>query len=394
MSKKKALLPLIIVAVAALVAMAIFAGRKTVERQENALPPPLVRVQRVELRDTPLVVRGNGNATPAIDTTLVAQVAGRIDAVGPAFAAGASFRRGTVLLEIERRDYELAVAQAEASVAQARVRLDRERAEAELARREWQELGLGEAAPLATREPQLAEAQAALDAAEATLEMARLNLSRTTIRAPFDGQLRRKRVDLGQYVTPGAPVADLFSTRYAEVALPVPQDELAFLELDWGGGAGESEEPGPEVLLRATVAGAEHTWSGRVVRVSHEIDPQTRMTTLYVRIDDRMSMGADPAPLPMGAFLDVAVAGRTAPGVATLPRAALRDGDRVLVVDTEDRLRFRSVEVLRLQGEEALIRAGLEAGEAVCVSPMAAPVDGMLVRTEPTADTVDAEVRL
>lgn len=388
MKNKRVFLPLIIVAGAALVAMAIFGSRKTVERQESAAAPPLVRVQTIALRDVELVVRGHGSASPAIDTTLATQVAGRIEAVGAGFATGASFRRGDVLLEIERRDYELGVAQAEASVAQMQVRVDRERAEAELARREWQDLGLGEAAPLATREPQLAEAEAALAGAAANLEMARLNLSRTTLRAPFHGQLRRKRVDLGQYVTPGAPVADIFSIDGAEVALPVPQNELAFLDIDW-----TQSRIGPQVNFRGLVAGTEHTWSGQVVRASSEIDAQTRMTTLHVRIDDRMSRGEGASmPLPMGTFLDAAIAGRMATGVAVLPRAALREGERVLVVDADSRLRFRAVEVLRLQDDEALIKGGLAAGETVCISAFEAPVDGMLVRTVPSTPETGARL--
>jgi len=376
MKNKRVLLPLVIVGAAALAAMAIFAGRKTVERQEGAAPAPLVRVQAVALSDIALIVRGHGSASPAIDTTLVAQVAGRVASVGPRFADGAAFRRGDVLLQIERRDYELNVAQAEASVAQARVRLDREQAEAELARREWQDLGLGDAVPLATRAPQLAEAEAGLAAAEASLEMARLSLSRTTIYAPFEGQLRSKLVDLGQYVAPGSPVADVFSTRYAEVALPVAQGDLAFLDIDW-----TATQSGPAVDFRAVVAGAEHIWHGQVARASSELDPRTRMMTLHARIEERMSSGTDrPLPLPMGTFLEAAIAGRTAVGVAVLPRSALREGDRVLIVDGDSRLRFRPVEVLRLQDDHALIARGLEVGELVCVSPLEAPVDGMEVR--------------
>ncbi len=391
MKMKKALLPVGIVAGALLVAALILAGREPVERRDGAVPAPQVRVQTVELRNMPLIVRGNGSASPAIETTLSAQVAGRIAATGVSFAEGASFRRGDVLLTIERRDYELNVAQAEASVAQARVRLDRERAEAELARREWEDLGLGEAAPLAARAPQLAEAEAGLEAAEANLEMARLNLSRTTILAPFDGQLRRKIVDLGQFVTPGSPVAEIFSTTYAEVKLPVSQTDLAFLEIDWA-----NPRPGPRVEFRGVLAGSEHAWHGRVVRVSSEVDPRTRMMTLYTRIEDRMSSGAQQSlPLPMGTFLEAAITGRAVEGVAVLPRSALRDGDRVLVVDADNRLRFRPVELLRLQDEQALIADGLEAGELVCVSPIEAPVEGMQVRTlAVTVDLADREVRL
>jgi RND family efflux transporter MFP subunit len=386
MNKKKVLFPVLVLAGAAVVTAAIFRNRTAVDRQETASPPPTVRVLPVELSDALLVVRSQGSAIPGVDTTLMAQVAGRIAAVGRGFANGGSFRRGEMILQIERRDYELTVAQAEASLAQARVKLDRERAEAELAQSEWGELGVGDVSPLAARQPQLAEAEAALAAAEANLEMARLNLSRTTIKAPFAGRLRRKLSDLGQYVVPGVPLAEVFSTDYAEVPLPIQERELAFLEVDWDSTSGK----GPEVEFRGVLGGRSLRWKGRVVRVGNEIDIKTRMMTLYARIDERASLDeGEPTPLPMGMFLDAEIAGRTATAITVLPRSSIREGDRVLVVDTDDRLRFRSVEILRLQDDQALIRTGLEAGERVCVSAIEAPVEGMRVRT--VAETTEAE---
>jgi len=385
MKNKKALLPLLVLAAVAVLAAVILNARRTVERGAAVSVAPLVQVQSVELTDTALIVRGQGSATAAIDTVLVAEVAGTVDAIGVGFADGAGFHRGDLLVQIDRRDYVLVVAQAEANVAQARVRLDRERAEAELARSEWEELGLeGEASPLAVREPQLAEAEAQLAATEASLEKARLSLSRTTISAPFSGRTRRKLVDLGQYVTPGTPLADVFSASYSEVPLPIPQSSLAFLE---------TQIEGATVSFRGTIGGEERFWIGRIVRTAEEIDARTRMMTLYARIDDPMSLGdTRPRSLPMGAFLEAEISGRVASEVASLPRTALRDGDRVLVIDDENRLRFRAVNVLRKQDDRVLIDGGLETGERVCTSAIEAPVDGMEVRVMPIA--VAAEDRL
>jgi len=378
MRNKKVILPLLVLLVAGVTAATILNNRTTVERREDQPVAPLVRIRPVALEDVALTVRGQGNAIPAAEANLVAQVAGQIESAGRAFAAGGVFRRGEVLLRLDKRDYQLSVAQAEATVAQAQVRLDRERAEAELARAEWQELGLGDPTPLASRQPQLAEAEAAVAAAGASLERARLDLSRTVIRAPFDGVLRRKLVDLGQRVAPGTPLAEIFSTAYLEVPLPVTQPELAFLDLDW-------EQPnvaGPAVSFRATIAGREHLWRGQIVRIGSEIDPLTRMMTLHARIDERLSESAGQRlPLPVGSYLDAAIEGRRVTGVAVLPRTAVRDGSRVLVVDGDGRLRFRDVEILRLEHDRALIASGLEAGEQVCISQLEAPVDGMLVRT-------------
>ena len=75
-----------------------------------------------------------------------------------------------------------------------------EEADAAVARREWEQLGEGPGSPLVLREPHIAEAQAAVTAAEAALEKARLDLERTEVRAPFAGRVRHKNIDVGQFV--------------------------------------------------------------------------------------------------------------------------------------------------------------------------------------------------
>ena len=152
--RAKLLLPILVLAAGVALAAAIIKARPKVERQPAAAPAPLVRVVEVRLGAEYLNVRGQGTVEPRSEATLVAQVGGRIERASRRFAEGAFFSRGDTLLWIEDADYRLAVAQAEAAVAQARVGLEREEAEAELAVREWGELGECEASPLTRREPQ------------------------------------------------------------------------------------------------------------------------------------------------------------------------------------------------------------------------------------------------
>ncbi len=395
-NKLRILLPLLVIVVGIALAAVIVTARPAVERQADAVPPPLVRAMVVELEEVPLDVASQGTVRPLTESTLVAQVAGQVTRVSPAFADGAFFRRGELLLQIDPRDFELRAAQADAQVARARVALDREEAEAELARQEWQELGRGEPNALTLREPQLAEARAALQAAEATLELARLDLSRTEIRAPFDGRVRQQKVDIGQFVGPGTPVADVFATDFAEVRLPVAERDLAFLDVNLGGTLPAGG--GPEVSLRAAIGGKRAAWRGRVVRTGSQFDERTRMLELFARVDDPLAR-SDPGstPLPMGVFVEATIAGKTAADVVVLPRSALRQPDRVLVVENE-RLRFREVEILRLYGDQAIVSGGLEPGERVCISALETVVDGMSVRVqaedEPIRTDRDEEARL
>jgi len=140
------------------------------------------------------------------------------------------------------------------------------------------------------------------------------------------------------------------------------------------------DAPGPEVELSARFAGERHTWQARVVRTEGEIDPRTRMVNVVARVENPYQRSDGRPPLAVGLFVDAEILGRTVEDVMVLPRAALHEGDVVHVVDAEDRLRLREVKVLRRHREQVVIAAGLAPGERVSLTPLSAPVDGMLVK--------------
>ena len=253
-----------------------------------------------------------------------------------------------------------------------------------MARRDWDSLGQGEANPLVLREPQVAEARAALAAAEAALAQAERDIERCTVRAPYAGRVRSKAVDVGQFVARGAELARLYAIDYAEVRLPLADDELAFVDLPLAFRGDTATGDGPEVLLSARFAGREHVWEGRLVRTEGEIDPDTRMVVAVARVEDPYGRGGDERrpPLAVGLFTRAEIQGRVVEDVVVLPRRALRDGRSVLVVDGDDRLRIRPVEVLRSEGERVLLSAGVASGERVVATPLEIAVDGMRVRPE------------
>ncbi len=277
------------------------------------------------------------------------------------------------------------------------MRFETEEAQAEVAREEWEELGTGGDSPLATRELQLQEAAASLAAAEAALERAERNLRRTGVRAPFAGRVRAKLTDIGEYLAPGVPVASVFSVDYAEIRLPIPDAELAYVDLPVDYRGETAQQTGPVVHLYADFAGSRHHWEGRIVRVEGEIDPQSRMIHAIAQVADPYGKveGKDPMPLAVGLFVEAEIEGHEVENVYILPRAAIR-GDQVLVVDDEDRLRFRDVEILRNDRKNVVISAGLSPGDRVSVSTMQAVSDGMKVRSviinggdKPVPDTTE-----
>jgi RND family efflux transporter MFP subunit len=381
--KLKVVLPLVVVVVGAIVAAAMIRSKKDPEIRETEVPVPAVRVQRVELRDVQLTVHSQGTVSPRTESVLVPEVAGRVTWVAPSFASGGFFEKDEVLLKIDAHDYRQAVVQAGASVAQAELRLERERAEADVARAEWSDLGEGDASPLTLREPQLAEAEAAVEAARAVLQRAERDLARTELRAPYTGRVRDKVVDVGQFVAPGNALARVYAVDYAEIRLPLPDDDLAFIDLplDY---RGESDRgAGPRVVLRARFAGKTHAWKGRIVRTEGEIDARSRMIHAVARVNDPYARGDDPdrPPLVAGLYVDAEIEGRRVSNVAVLPRSAVRGDNQVLIVSEDERLHFRTVEILRQARNEVIVASGLAEGERVCLSPLAVVTDGMRVRT-------------
>jgi membrane fusion protein, multidrug efflux system len=382
----KVLLPLVVLAAAVLIAAVLIASRPEVATRAPETVAPLVRYETVTPGRMQAHVRSQGTVTPRTQTVLVAEVAGRVIEISPSMVAGGFFESRDVLLRIDPRDYELAVISARAQIAQAEARLRIEQEEAAVARREWDTLGQsGEPSPLVLREPQLTEARATLDAARAALERAERDLERTTIRAPFAGRVRDRQVDAGQVVAPGNTLATLFAVDVAEIRLPVPDRELLFLDLPPGFRVGAS---GPPVTIHAQFAGQSLQWQGHIVRTEGEIDPQSRMVYLVAEVRDPYGREQDETTVPLasGMFVHADIQGRMLEDVFVLPRNVMRDENQVLIIDDENRLRFRQVQVLRTDRNEVVISGGLRPGERICISPLDVVVDGMLVRTESDGD--------
>jgi RND family efflux transporter MFP subunit len=391
MNKKwlKVVLPLLVLIIAGAGAATMILSRPVPETQIPEPPVPLVRVVEVRLADHTMTVISQGTVNPRTESTLVPEVAGRVIEVSPSFASGGFFEKDEVLLVLDPHDYRQALVQAQSAVAQAELRLALEQAEADVARNEWKELGEGgDPPPLTARLPQLAEAEAVLAAARAAMTTAERNLDRTRVRAPFAGRVRQKNVDVGQYVSPATPLGTIYAADFAEIRLPLPDEDLAFIDLPLVYRGEVPNERGPRVTLRTDFAGETYEWQGRLVRTEGEIDPRTRMVHAVARVKDPYARGAegDQPPLAVGLFVEAEIVGHTLENVAAIPRSAVRDDGRVLVIDDENRLRFREVEIVRSSRDTVIVGAGLNDGERVCVSTLAAVTDGMRVRVEPAAD--------
>ncbi len=349
------------------VSMLLSLSRKEPPKKPAETLAMLVEVAELTPVDARFPVRSQGTVLPRTETVLSAEISGAIVEISSKFVPGGVFDAGEVLMRIDPSNYEVAVTQAEALLRQRKIEYDG-------------------AKKLRTQgyraESEYASAAAALATAEADLVRAKRNLERTYIRLPYAGMVRSKEADLGQFVNPGTRLGVTFATDYAEVRLPLTDRDLAFVELPYASEiTATAETRGPGVVLTAQQRGRPVEWPARIVRSEGVVDVNSRVTYAVAKVEDPYALRSDEVPLPMGTFVTASIDGVAMEGLLRVPRHALHGSDQLLFVDSENRLRIRTVNIARADSEYAYINGGAEAGERVILTALESPINGMPVRT-------------
>jgi RND family efflux transporter MFP subunit len=327
----------------------------------------LVEVIQLEVSSERFRIRSQGTVQPRTQTVLSAEILGSIVSISPKFIPGGVFARDEVLMRIDPTNYTVAVDKATALVKQRQIEYD--------GARKLRSQGY-------RAESEYASAAAALSSAQAELVSARRNLERTFIRLPYEGMVLSKDTDIGQFVSPGSQLGVTFATDRAEVRLPLTDLDLAFVELPNAADISESGATnGPEVTLTAVQHGKPTTWTAQIVRSEGVVDQRSRVTYAVAQIQDPYQLQGDGDPLPIGTFVAAEIVGATVLDVIRIPRSALRGANQVLVVNDENQIEIRSVNVLRSDEKYAYINGGVSAGENITTTAIEAPTNGMSVRT-------------
>jgi RND family efflux transporter MFP subunit len=368
--------------------------KTTAEKAEIKTLAPLVKVQQVNLEDVEMIVKQSGTVTPKVEVEIVPQVSGKIVWLNPNFRAGGFISANEEILKIDKRDYELALQQAKSIVADAKVNLDIQKAEADVASQEWQDLNPGTEpdSPLVLRKPQIEQAQAKLQSAQAQLGVAQLNLERTSVSLPIDIRIVSETADLGQYVTLGRSLGKAYGTEAVEIEVQIEGDDIAWFDvpevIDNSNGH-ISESQLTKAIVKAEFAGGVHTWEGLVKRTTGQIDRKTRMLPVVVEVTKPFDTTSGRYPLLPGAFVEVSIIGNVVKNVAVIPRDALREGNNVWLVNN-DQLHVKELNVARADTEHAYITNGIEDGALLVTSSLEFAVDGMKVRLQ--ADTNSPQI--
>ena len=387
------LLPVLVLAVAAGAVFVLQENKPEVVEEEVEFPPLVVttaQVKRDQIRWKSLF---QGEVRAQTNIELVSQVTGKVIEVSDQFIEGGQFEIGETLLKIDSADYQVALESAEAAVAEAQVALDIELATADIREREWAALKgkkLSEAKPLQLNRPQVLRAKARLEAAQAQLAAAQLDLDRTQISAPFAGRVLNKSAGLGQFVARGSGVGRVFASDVVEIRIPMTDTQLAELELYMGYSG--SPDSSPNVRVFVGFGSHQHQWNGYLRTIDASIDTDTRLVYGTVAVEKPYQLNTDhQIPLAPGLFVDVEIdSAREIVGLR-VPRDALRNDNRVYLVE-DGELHIRDVSVLLTSENQVVLDAGISAEDQVVISPVPGAYSGMAVEIKGEEVVAESEV--
>lgn len=361
------ILTIIGIFVFAIVGVVLMSSMKTEPpKKERVELDPLVEVIVLEDMTANFEVRSQGTVRPRTETTLSAEVAGTIMSISAKFVAGGVFQSNEVLMRIDPTNYEVALDQAEALVTQRQIEYD--------GARKLKSQGY-------RAESEYASAAAALATAKADRVRANRNLERTFIRVPYEGIVRSKETDLGEFVNTGTRLGVVFATDYAEIRLPLTDLDLAFIDLpDATAITSSGGADGPMVTLSAVQKGKTVEWSAQIVRTEGVVDENSRVTYAVARIADPYQLHGNDESLPIGTFVAADIEGTEAKNVIRVPRRFVRGSDELMIVDADNKLQFLTVNILRSDANYIYINGGVDPGDKVVTTVLESPVNGMPVR--------------
>ena len=362
-----------------LVVQGLVAAKPEPEKKDEEVRALSLYVDSVKSEEVTISVRTQGEVRPKTAIDLIPQVSGRIVVMSDSFSEGGEFAPNSVLLKIDDADYQVAVIRAEAAVAAAQTALERELATAELKDDEWRGERRDEATDFALNLTQVAQAKAMLRSAKADLDKARLDLARTEIKLPFHGRVMKREVGIGQYVSAGARMGRVFAVDVVEVRLPLTDSQLVELNLPLGFTAVHGLDA-PLVNFSAMLGSREYQWQGNIVRIDASIDQETRLIYATAEVQDPYGLAASKGmPMAVGMFVNAEIAGVSSQYAYVMPRLALRNKDKVYVINSDNELEIRTVEVLSTSEDRVLVTSGVDTGDRVVTSPVPNAVNGMAV---------------
>ncbi|MCA9634874.1 MAG: efflux RND transporter periplasmic adaptor subunit [Myxococcales bacterium] len=376
------ILAVLAIAVAIAGAGLMIVSRPQPEKAEQVKPEVRVRVMIAHPAAQDVEIDGMGEVKPAHELIVQPEIAGRVTFRSDNLIPGGIVPEGEILARIDARDAAAAIAAQQAAIAQARLSLADEKGRRDVAASDWagREQHLNEdSRDFALRQPHIDSAKASLSSAQAQLAKAKRDQSKSVIRAPFDAVVREVTIEVGQLATQSTRLATLVNVDRYWVEVSVPVANLAHLDIPGINVAGLRGSPA-EVVLDAG-PGVKVERRGYIERLLSAVDSRGRMARILIAVEDPLALGTDignrPLPLLLGSHVRVELAGKAIEDAVRIPRSALVDGKFVWLV-ADSKLTRREIDVV-WRDRDSVVAKGLRQGEAVLVTPLPAPTEGLEV---------------
>jgi len=352
--------------------------------RETAMLVDVVQVKRGNFRPT---IVATGTVQPAEDITLSPLVNGQVIQRSGDFTPGGYVLKGQMLLQIDPADYRNILELRKSELLQTEADLNVEMGRQEVAEQDFQLIG--DSLPVANRslvlrEPQLDAVKATVNAARAAVEQAKLNLDRTTVRAPFDAHILSRNVTVGSQVAPGDNLGRLVGTDHYWVTATVPVSKLQWLSFP-----DADHELGSKVRITNNTAWPAGSYrEGYLYKQVGALDDQTRLAQVLVLVPDPLVHASESANLPklmIGSFVETQITAKEIADVIRLSRDYVRSNNTVWVME-DQKLAVKSPYIAFSDAEYVYVSEGLNHLDLVVTTNLSTVVDGAGLRRAGTTE--------
>ncbi len=341
-------------------------------------PPQKIKILATAIDVKPTSINAEisalGKVIPAQEVQLQSRVSGTVVHINPQFLPGGIIRNDEVVVRLDDTDYKLALTQKQDSLIQFTSDLHIEEGNQNIALHEWQLFNEkvhdfdSSSQDLALRKPQLVKVMSSIKKAEAEVEHALLDISRTVIRAPFNSMVYKKNIDLGSQVSSQTILATLTGVDIFWAEILIPADKLEWIVFP------DNDQPGSKIIVYVN---NDMQFAGHIVKLLPEIEQDGLMARLLIGIQDPLGFESGKPPLLLGSFIKADIVGKSLVDVFRIPRSALKNDNSVFLVTQNNTLHIQPVSIKWRTTDSVFIDDGLTEGDRIIISNVKTAIEGM-----------------
>ena len=330
--------------IAAVIGSKVNSATKTKpEYQTPEVQKIMVQVEKISPTTHSPLLSSTASVVAWQESQLAAQVGGRLEWLCDCLETGSDVKKGTVLAKIEAVDYRVAVAQAKQAMANARQNIAEEEARSEQAQIDWEQLNLGEPTELALRKPQLETANATLKQRELELQQANRNLSRTQIKAPYDGIITARMTNVGNFISTGLSIGTILNTEKVQVHFALQPDDINKLDSN-----------NANITLHQS-GNKDLSWQATIARIDSVLDPKTRLINVIAEVYKPFDTKLHKNSLRVGTFVNTTFPGKPIDNIYSLQNSAVLSDKTVFTVDADNKIQILAVNILHRNPDKVLV---------------------------------------